>query len=652
MLRTKLFQAFAGLVIVFGVLAVFVGSRMIKNRIVGEAQNQVTLDLNSAWAIFNSRLETLNTIVDMVAIKRVVVDTATLNDWASEDVHSRLENIRRTFGLDFLTVISPEAKVVLRTAPNYKTGDMVLHKPAVARALRGEHVYGLAVLTAAELEAESADLPERAYLQIEPTPKARPSPRTVEDRGLVMMAAAPIMKGPTLLGVVYGGILLNRNNELVDRIASTIYRDESYKGSPLGTATLFLGDCRIATTVRLPNGNRAVGTRVSKEVADRVLDNATPWVGPAFVVKDWYLTAYDPVRDLDGRVVGMLYVGRLQQPFKDIGRAFLMRYAILFTFGIASALILAFIIAGRLADPIHQLVDAADRMRRGEGYVEVAVRSSCEEIEHLVESFNVMARTLKEREAHLTEARDALARQNEEIRALNRNYMDMLGFVSHELKSPVASIMNYAFLLGQRKIGDLTPQQEKAVRNIEHNAKRMVEMVRHYLNLSRIENHELTPISTRVAVLDEVVRPLLDTFERDLQDRHIRVENSIPADLILHADLNMTREVFENLVSNAIKYGRENGVISLNARTEDGWAEFAVRNEGNGIPSDKIPYVFQKFARLESDSQTRREKGTGLGLFITKHIVEAHGGHIEVESKPSEWVEFRFRLPRSVEEKK
>ena len=633
----------------FGLLTAFFGSRMIQERIVGEAQNQVTLDLNSAWAIFNHRLEQLDTIIEMVAIKRVVLDTAAEHDWTREDLVVRLENIRRTFGLDFLTVTTPEGEVVLRSTPNRCTGDFVASNPAVARAMRGEHVYGLAVLSRRELANESADLPEQAFIPLEPTPKARPTPRTEEDRGLVMIAAAPIVKGPAILGVVYGGILLNRNNDLMDRITTTIYRNEEYKGAPVGTATLFLGDCRIATTVRLPNGNRAIGTRASKEVVDRVLDNGMAWVGPAFVVKDWYLTAYDPLRDLDGRIVGMVYVGRLQRPFKDLARGFLMRYIILFALGIAGSLVLAFVIAGRLAEPIHRLVDAADRMKRGENDVEVVAHSSCEEIEHLVESFNVMARALKEREARLTEARDTLARQNEAITALNHSYMDMLGFVSHELKSPVASIMNYAFLLGQKKIGDLTPQQEKAVRNIEHNTKRMVEMVRHYLNLSRIENGELKPVRTRVALQKEVIHPLLESLENDWQERHMRIENRIPDDVILHADLNMMREVFENLVSNAIKYGRERGIIRLDAHSEDGWIELSVYNEGPGIPPDKINFIFEKFARLDSAPSARREKGTGLGLFITKHIVEAHGGRIEVQSTPGQWVEFRVRLPRYVE---
>ena len=230
--------------------------------------------------------------------------------------------------------------------------------------------------------------------------------------------------------------------------------------------------------------------------------------------------------------------------------------------------------------------------------------------------------------------------------------MDMLGFVSHELKSPISSIMNYVFLLRQHKIGELTEPQEKAVRNIETNSKRIVEMVRHYLNLSRIENGELQPVFTRVAVQDEVLKPLLESLESDLAAHHMRVESSIPADLMLRADLNMTREVFENLVSNAIKYGRENTPVIIAFKRIDGMAQFSVRNEGPGIPADKIRTVFQKFTRLEDDQHIRRQKGTGLGLFITEHIVKAHGGAIDVDSRPQEWVEFRFSMPVFKEEER
>jgi signal transduction histidine kinase len=650
MLRTKLFQAFAALVIVFGLISAGIGIHMIRGRVIGGAQSQVNLDIGSAWSIFDTRLERIETIIDMVVIKRAVVDAAAENLWTGADIQQRLEVIRRNFGLDFLTVVSPEGTVVLRSAAPYNKGDFVFQNPAVGRALKGEHVKGIILMSSQELESEAAGLSEQAFLTLEDTPRARPTPRTAEDRGMVMIAAAPITRGPQLIGVIYAGVLLNRHQDLVDEMVSVIYKNETYKGAPMGTATLFLGDCRIATTVRLNNGNRALGTRASKEVVTRVLDNGVSWVGPAFVVKETYLSSYDPIRDLDGRTVGMLYVGRLERPFRDLSRGVAMRYAALLVFGLAGALVLAFLVASRLANPIHELGEAAARMHKGDPHTPISPGCSCGEIEHLVESFNEMALALKERETRLQEANDKLEKSNDEISKLNLSYMDMLGFVSHELKSPIASIMNYVFLLGQRKIGDLTPAQDKAVRNIDINSKRIVEMVRHYLNLSRIETGELQPVPTRVAVLEEVIQPIMESFEADFAAHRMRVENQISGTVLLRADLNMTREVFENLVSNGVKYGRDEGVFRMTCMEENGFVRFVVRNEGPGIPKDKIETVFQKFSRLEDEQHIRRQKGTGLGLFITKHIIQAHGGRIDVESQPKEWVEFQFTLPRFQEE--
>lgn len=645
MLKTKLFQAFAALAIVFGLLSSIIGLQIIRDRVMGEAQNQVSLDIGSAWAIFNGKLHDIETILDLVALKKVVVDAAAEHDWSSEDIRQRLENIRRSFNLDFLTLVSEAGQVVLRAAPPYRVGDFQKQNPVVQRALRGEHASGVLLLSPADLEREGEGLVEKAFLVLEKTPRARPTPLTEEGRGMVLVAGVPIFKGPQLLGGVYAGILLNRNHALVDRMTEVIYKNEEYRGAAMGTATIFLKDCRIATTVRLPNGNRAIGTRVSKEVADRVLDNGLPWIGPAFVVKERYLAAYDPIRNFDGEVIGMLYVGRLERPFRAMSRNIMLRYAGLSVFGLAAALVLAFIMAGRLANPIHRLVEASQRMRQGQPHAPVECRSACGEIENLVVAFNEMARTLEERERRLKETNEALS-------ALNRSYMDMLGFVSHELKSPVASIMNYAFLLRQQKLGPLTPGQEKAARNIETNSQRIVEMVRHYLNLSRIETGELRPVPTRVAVIEEVIRPLLESSEADLQARGLRVENRIPDEVRLKADLNMTREVFENLISNAVKYGRDGGILRLDAQRQDGFIEFTVFNEGPGIPPDKLETVFQKFTRLEDTDGGRRQKGTGLGLFITRHIIEAHGGRIHVESEPGQWVRFRFTLPAFPEQEK
>lgn len=645
MLKTKLLQVFALLVLLVAGVSGYLGWRFLQKQVVAEAQKQVRLDLGSAWALFEGRIRDVETVVRMTALKRAVVDAMSGDPLeAVDDLQQRLELIQRSFGFDFLNLVGPDGKTLVRASATGRAGESEMHNPAVSRALKGETVAGVVLLDPADLSRESAELAERAFLALEPTPRARPTPREAEGRGLAMVAAAPVLRGPQLLGVIYGGVLLNRNATLVDLIAETIFKGETYRGAALGSATIFLQDVRVATTVRLPNGNRALGTRASKEVADRVLDNAEPWVGPAFVVKEPYLTAYDPLRDLDGRVVGMLFVGRLERPYSDLQRTTLLQYGALCLTGLAVALLFALVMAGRLARPIHALVEASQRMHRGEPHTGVEAHSSCHELDALVESFNEMASALEERQARLNAANAELGRKSEALTALNRSYMDMLSFVSHELKSPVAAMQNYAYLLKNETLGPLTDRQRKAVTSIEGGTNRLVEMVKHYLNLARIENSELAPLRTAVRVRADVLDPLVEFMASALQARHAHVELDVASDLVVQADSNMLNEVFENLLSNAVKYGRDGGRIRVSAVAGAEGTRFAVRNEGPGFTAEQQTRLFEKFSRINGGSAPHA-RGTGLGLFITRKIVEAHGGVIEAESVPGQWAEFRFTLP-------
>ncbi|MEA3487168.1 MAG: HAMP domain-containing sensor histidine kinase, partial [Thermodesulfobacteriota bacterium] len=267
------------------------------------------------------------------------------------------------------------------------------------------------------------------------------------------------------------------------------------------------------------------------------------------------------------------------------------------------------------------------------------------ETDTLIRAFNDMAKTLTERKTKLEDAKEKLELANTSLQTVNHSYMEAVGFISHELKSPLATIMNYVYLINEKKMGPLTEKQERAMKNVDGNVKLIVEMVRHYLNLSRIENGELDPITTRVEVAEEVLMTLLESFEDGAWKHNINLVNHVDKDIVLKTDLNMTREVFENLISNAIKYGREGGKISIDAKPEGDFIRFNVFNEGEGIPPDKIETLFKKFSRLETDSAGKKQRGTGLGLFITKAIIEAHGGSIQAKSKYHEWVDFQFTLP-------
>ncbi|MBN1675151.1 MAG: cache domain-containing protein [Kiritimatiellae bacterium] len=631
MLKTKLLKAFATLVVVFALPSAFVGVRIIKQRVIAEAQTRVRLDLGSAWAVYNSKLREIETILRMASGKQSVEVVCRETRWSDPDVQANLADIRTEFGLDFLDVLAPDGRVMLRTTAPFATGDYKRAEPAVAGALKGNVHACVAVFAREELEREAGGLAERAFFELVDTPMARRTPRTEETRGMVMVAAAPVWDGAQVTGVVYGGMLVNRNEPLIDRIHDVVYKGETYDGAALGTATVFLHDTRVATTVRLANGNRALGTRVSKEVADCVLDNGRPWIGEAFVVRDHYLTAYEPIRDAHDQVIGMLYVGILKRPFQDAARSVLLTYIVLSLFALAIGLVFAFFLAGRLTRPLHRLVEAANRLVRGEQAAAVPDSKSCYETDTLTGAFNLMTRTLAEREAKL--------------KSLNHSYMEMLGFVSHELKGPLGTLMNYAYLLRERKLGPLTDKQTRAVKALDTGIARLAEMVRHYLNLSRIENGELAPDPTPIAVADEVLGPILESLEPDIAEKGMHLENDVSGDLQVHADLTMLREIFENLVGNAVKYGRSGGRLWIRTRPEDGFIAFEVGNEGDGIPREEQGALFQKFSRVNRTQAERQQKGTGLGLFITKHLVEAHGGAISVASEPGAWAAFTFTVP-------
>lgn len=113
---------------------------------------------------------------------------------------------------------------------------------------------------------------------------------------------------------------------LVDKINELVFGNEVYKGKPVGTVTIFQDDIRISTNVLNDKGERAVGTRVSKEVYDRVVIKGISWKDRAFVVTDWYFTTYEPIKDISGNIIGILYVGILEKPYADLKIAFFCRF--------------------------------------------------------------------------------------------------------------------------------------------------------------------------------------------------------------------------------------------------------------------------------------------------------------------------------------
>jgi two-component system NtrC family sensor kinase len=166
---------------------------------------------------------------------------------------------------------------------------------------------------------------------------------------MLLKSAYPILDfNGELLGVLMGGVLLNRNYEIVDQIKNIVYKDAKFEGKDIGTATIFMGDLRISTNVLDKEGNRAVGTRAMKEVYGQVIEKGFPWTQRAFVVDAWYITAYEPIRDIEDKIVGMLYVGMLESKYAAIKERIIFLFLLFSMSGMLLALTVSFLLARKI----------------------------------------------------------------------------------------------------------------------------------------------------------------------------------------------------------------------------------------------------------------------------------------------------------------
>ena len=442
-LRSRILLNFGIIIIAFAVVGAAVGIVFIDRTTVQEEQRRVTFDLRSAWSVLQDRANEIAILVSVLGTGKRVAEA--FEEAASEGRRVPLEAVRRQFGLDFLSLTDAQGRVIVRTVEPYHAGDNLSLDPFVAGALRGRGQSGFYVLSGDRLEREGAGLAERAFMVFEPTNKAKLRCQQSESAGLVMIAAAPVHDAQgKVMGVVYAGLLMNRNYSLVDRINSIVFEGQLLDGKPVGTVTIFQWDVRVATNVVLPNGNRALGTRVSSEVYDRVLENNQSWCDRAFVVNEWYISAYEPIHDIENKVVGILYVGVLAKKYDEIRDDLWKLYGGLSLAALVLVALLGLIFSRRITGPVSRIGQASRRIAEGELDLKVPEPKADDELKDLTKAFNSMAESLHDRDEKLKLAQRELEDINSELHKVNQNYLSMLGFVSHELKNTLGVIFTSA----------------------------------------------------------------------------------------------------------------------------------------------------------------------------------------------------------------
>jgi len=621
-LRSRIVVPFDIIIVTFSLLVAVLGYYVIKTDIIKRAQTKVKNDLNSAREIYAQELENVKDIVRFTAVRFFIKDALSTED--KDILDKELDRIRTSESLDILTLTDASGKVLSRSRNPSVTDDNQTLDKLVNRVLsNSEVVSGTVIVSQAELVKEGEDLAEQANINFIPTPKARRRTETRETSGMMIKAAAPVFGyDGKLSGVLYGGNLLNRNYKIVDKVKEIVYKGQTYKEKDIGTVTIFQDDLRISTNVKAKDNTRAVGTRVSEEVYEQVLVKGLPWIARAFVVNAWYKTAYEPIKDIDGRIVGILYVGILEQPFTNMARNILILFLVIVCLATALAASLEIFLTRTISRPVERMLKATRELSNGSLGYEVDKETGTMEFDELADSFNKMSAQLQDRE-------ESLKKINEELAMLNKTYLDLVGFVSHELKGIVATTLLNAAAVRDGLFGQINEKQKQSLQSVTKSLHYFRDTVRKFLDLSRIEKGELEVNKKQVSLREDVFEPCLETFNAEIADKQMTVTNNIAAEVKVSGDLDLLHIVANNLLGNAVKYGLEKGKIIISSEDLANKVQIEVYNDSRPIREEEKEKLFKKFSRLE-DSKGKKIKGTGLGLFLTKEIITQHGGDIWV----------------------
>jgi two-component system NtrC family sensor kinase len=655
-LKTKLVLSFLVVAVIAGLVATVVGVRAISEGVRREVKEKVREDLNAAREIYNRKLKEIEDALTFTAFREFAVRTA-LSSGDRETLFRAIELTRRKVGIDVLTVTDEKGTVVLRARNPEVFGDNQADDEIVGFALREKRaVSSTQIVPFEELFKEGRDLAERASIEYIPTPKAKSTTQVKETSGMMLKAAVPVFGDDgELTGILYGGSLLNRNYEIVDKVKSTVYKTLKYKGKDIGTATIFQGDLRVSTNVENRDGTRAIGTRVSEEVYDRVLGEKRDWEGRAFVVHSWYETKYEPIRNIMGDVIGILYVGILEDKYIDMRERSLLIFLGITVLGVILALGVSVVLATTITRPIRLLHRGVEEIASGNFDFKVDVTSK-DEIGILSHSFNQVRLHLKELYLKL---QGKIASVDEDLRRVNRELIEkqtqliqseklasigrLTAGVAHEINNPLSGILTYLKLVSRIiQKDDISAKKMEEIRGymtvMESETARCGKIVTNLLTFARQSKPDIQDSD-----VNQIVERSLALLKNKLRLQNIKVRKTLYPNLpLIPCDPGQIQQVVLNIVINASEAMSDGGelIIDTSLAEEGDSVLISIQDTGVGIPKDMLSKLFDPFFTTKEES-----KGIGLGLSVVYGIVNEHGGKVDVKSTVGEGTTFTIRLP-------
>ncbi len=620
-IRFKLTMGFLGVLAIANSVLSVVAVSYLSHVWLDEVQTRVRMDLNAARAAYDAHVDHVCVYLNAAASDPRWPQAVAAGDQRA--LRGLVDSIRERGGMDIVNLIGPDGRVICRARSEVR-GDDQSSNPLVAGALKsGLPSKGTIIVSSAQLKQEDPALAERARAKVLPTTAAKPSAQQEQNDGMVAGAVVSV-KDPdgAVLGVLLGGTLLNGRYEIVDAI-----RDEVFPAN--GTVTIFQNDVRIATNVPREDGSRAVGTRMSEVVHDAVLSRGEIWADRAFVVREWYITSYEPLRDPTGRIIGSLYVGLPEAPFVQKKRAITAVVVAIVVGATLLSLALVFIVTQLVLRPVGRIVEMSRRVIAGDLTARVGICPPGE-MGLLCQAIDAMGEAVADREKRLKETTRQQMNRSEQLAAIGR----LAAGVAHEINNPLTAVLTFAHLLRDKHGSDRQDRQDLDM--VINEATRAAEIVRDLLDFARER-----PVQWDLVDLNEITRQTIHLVRSHKQARQVKIIEELNGGLpLINGDQNQLQQVLINLLLNACEAMPEGGTLTVRSRRSPHQAIIEVIDTGHGIKPEHAGRIFEPFFTTKPVG-----KGTGLGLSVSYGIVSQHNGTLEFESQEGKGTTFRMALP-------
>lgn len=578
----------------------------------------------------------------------------------SEQIHQQLQQLKEEHSLSYIDLLDSDGFITrVNASTSSRRGKQ---STALEAALDGVASSGIEIFNAAELAEKN--LSEVVELPLIETPRARPTDRKIEDRGMMIRALYPVTdQNSKVLAILDAGVLLNGNFTFVDVIRDLVYGPGSLIKGSIGTVTVFLEDVRISTNVPIRPGERALGTRVSNEVRSTVLDQGHTWIDRAFVVNDWYISSYEPIIDIDGNRVGMLYAGFLEAPFRQSLINALIVLILLFFMLMGLTGLVAVKGAKSIFKPLELMSSVVQATRRGEDK-RIGEITSKDEIGTLASEFDAMLDLLNERKILLQKWADNLEEKVDErtaeLKHKNNELMntitvlrktrqklvvaeklaalgELTAGVAHEINNPTAVMLGNLDLIIAELGDNLAPVQDE-IDLVVDQIYRIKDITNNLLQYARPDTYAgyMTEID-----INHIIEETLKLVHHFRADTDYRFDLSLDAVLAVNINQQELQQVLINLLSNAIQaLPEQQGVVSILTRDINNTAvQIIIEDNGHGMSADMVSKAFNPFYTTKDQGE-----GTGLGLSISYGLIRRYGGHIEVTSELGKGTRFVVTL--------